>query len=118
MHNIQPASRLVVALDNMSTEQIQALLADVTSPVTLKVNDLLLRRGIDGIAKLHDTLGGNDKGFGWMFDPKTHDIGNTAKNALRQLHEAEMGDKVNLYTMHASGGSDMLSGAVSERDKL
>lgn len=97
------ASRLIVALDELSMEKALHLAQILRDEVWgFKVNDLLLECGIDIIKKL--------KRFGHVFaDPKLHDIPNTVRNGVSRLDAAG----ADLITIHASGGVNMIKEAVA-----
>ncbi|MDH4226033.1 MAG: orotidine-5'-phosphate decarboxylase [Deltaproteobacteria bacterium] len=102
----QAAPVLIIALDGMEESQALALareLAPLTAQGPLwgfKVNDLLLRCGVQIIRRL--------KTHGRVFaDPKLYDIPNTVANQVALL--ADSG--ADLITLHCSGGPDMLLAA-------
>ena len=69
-----------------------------------KVNDLLLREGVELIPRLRH--------YGKVFcDPKLHDIPNTVANYVRILGQAG----ADLVTLHCTGGSAMLDAARAAR---
>lgn len=94
--------QIIVALDGLERQEAIALAWTLSSHVWgFKVNDLLLKHGIDIIADL--------KCLGNVFaDPKLYDIPNTVANSVRQLASAG----ADFITVHASGGRKMIRAAL------
>jgi len=97
-----PDSRIVVALDGMTRQQMlhlaEALLGRVWG---FKVNDGLFDHGAAALSWL--------KEYGNLFlDAKLHDIPNTVRHQAKRLVDAG----ADLITCHASGGGEMLRAAV------
>lgn len=97
------ASRIIVALDDMSVSEALELARRLGPAVWgFKVNSLLLSAGVSIIEKLRP--------HGRVFaDPKLHDIPNTVKNGVKEISAAG----AELITVHASGGRAMIEAAVA-----
>lgn len=96
------SSPIVIPLDGMTKDAALEVAAKLAGKVWgFKVNDLLIECGAGIVEEL--------KQFGNVFaDPKLHDIPNTVVNSMAKL--AATG--VNLVTVHASGGVEMMKAAV------
>ena len=96
---------LVIALDDMNESEAVHLTRSLSGLVWgVKVNDLLLRCGVELVSRL--------KAYGGVFcDPKLYDIPNTVANQVRLL----TGAGADLVTLHCSGGGEMLRAAVDAR---
>jgi len=53
-----------------------------------------------------------------MLDGKWNDIPNTTRNYITQLERSGLAEKVDIITVHANGGQDMLREAVKIRDEF
>lgn len=95
-------SRIIVALDGMTTEQMFELAVRLKGKVWgFKVNDAILENGVKSLEWLKD--------YGNLFlDPKLYDIPNTVKNQVRRMIDVG----ADLITCHISGGLEMLEAAV------
>ena len=96
---------IIVALDGLTSEEAKEKSKQLQGAVWgFKFNDLLYTRsGIDAIFNI--SAHGNI-----MIDPKLHDITNTVKNSCNHLRDALV--NVNILTVHASGGPDMIKVAA------
>ncbi len=96
---------IIVALDGKDWEDILPVIDQLrTSGCILKVNDLLLARGMEWILPNLSVYGRV------MADLKGHDIKNTIENICRSLKKYSPW----AITVHASGGEGMIKTAVSE----
>ncbi len=102
---VSPQLPAIVALDGMTQNEALDLARRLEGEVWgFKVNDLLLRAGVELIPRLRH--------YGKVFcDPKLHDIPNTVANDVRILGEAGAG----LVTLQCSGGLAMLDAAIEAR---
>ncbi len=113
-------NRLIIALDNLTPEllvmKIREVLennSDFRDQIVFKIHDLVSLIGFQG---LHDVL--KDIDCKLMLDPKWHDIPNTLKNYLKQLHASGLWSKVEYITIHTSWWTDMLTMALETKDEL
>jgi len=101
---LTPRDRLIVALDVSSAAAARKIVAAVGESVsTFKVGMQLYTA--EGPAMVHELVAAGRKVF---LDLKYHDIPNTVASAVKEA--AGLG--VSMLTVHASGGSKMLRGAV------
>ena len=101
---LTPRDRLIVALDVSSAAAARKIVAAVGESVsTFKVGMQLYTA--EGPAVVHELVAAGRKVF---LDLKYHDIPNTVASAVKEA--AGLG--VSMLTVHASGGSKMLRGAV------
>jgi orotidine-5'-phosphate decarboxylase len=101
---LTPLDRLIVALDVSSAAAARKIVAAVGESVsTFKVGMQLYTA--EGPAVVHELVAAGRKVF---LDLKYHDIPNTVASAVKEA--AGLG--VSMLTVHASGGSKMLRGAV------
>lgn len=105
----QPGDRVISALDNMSWDEAIAQVNEIGAHIGMgKTNSLHQRVGADFAVS---TLGEN--GLYTMLDAKYHDIPETVESHVREATLAG----ASLITVHASGGVEMLEGAVKGREK-
>lgn len=96
-------SKVVVALDNLNIEQIQALVKSFAKEkVIFKINDAYVQYGVSLIEMLRSN------GFEVFLDLKFHDIPNTVANYMKAI--AKMG--VFMVNVHCSGGFEMMQTAA------
>src|SRR6185436_1726826 len=101
---LSPRDRLIVALDVSSAAAARKIVAAVGESVsTFKVGMQLYTA--EGPAVVHELVAGGRK---VVLDRKYHDIPKTVASAVKEA--AGLG--VSMLTVHASGGSKMLRGAV------
>lgn len=94
---------IIVALDNMEWEQALPIIDPLrTTGTILKVNDMLVGRGIETLIPDLSVYGRV------MGDLKCHDIPNTIENVCRRLKKYPPW----AVTVHASGGGEMVKAAV------
>ncbi len=112
--------KLIIACDALSRDEVEKRLAwikawcpELVDRILFKVNDLLLRIGLDGVKQMVDT-----HGISVMLDPKTDDIPTTIANNLKQLSESGIGDRAGYYTIKASAGFAWMKRAVEQKAKL
>ena len=99
---IQPADRIIVALDGMAPDQALAFAAQVEGLRWVKVGlELFVQAGPEVVAQLRD------QGQRVFLDLKFHDIPATMAGACRRA--AALGAE--LITVHACAGSEALKGA-------
>jgi orotidine-5'-phosphate decarboxylase len=100
---VEGANPLIVALDGKSWDEILPFLDKIrTSGCILKVNDLMLAKGLDWILPNLSVYGRV------MIDLKGHDIPATVANACTRMRPCPPW----AVTVHASGGMEMISAAV------
>jgi orotidine-5'-phosphate decarboxylase len=109
MNNKNP---IIVALDGMTIENAGKLAHDLAGLVWgFKLNDLFTRHGPDAVR--HIGAYGNI-----MLDCKWYDIpatvANHAKAAMQSCLFEKSGDKIQIATVHAHGGIEMMKAAVKE----
>jgi orotidine-5'-phosphate decarboxylase len=99
-----PSDRLIVALDFPDTRAALALVDRLQGATRwLKVGlELYIAAGNSLVAEL------KQRGYSVFLDLKLHDIPNTVASAVRAA--AQLG--VDMLTVHAGGGSEMLTAAV------
>lgn len=99
--------RIIVALDQMSLEEIDVFLKqeDNTIPFVKIGLELFVKHGPDLVHKIHDDY--KKKIF---LDLKLHDIPVTVAKAISSLK----GLPIDFLTVHLSGGEAMLKAAVAE----
>ena len=105
-----PRDRLIVALDVPSAAEALRLADNLAGRCRwAKVGmELFYAEGRDLIRRLQD------RGFRIFLDLKLHDIPNTVAAAVRSLHPLG----VDILTVHALGGPEMLLAASREADHL
>jgi len=106
---MEPRDRLIVALDVPSLDEALTL-ADMLSPHVgrLKIGlELFSRSGPDGVARIA-------KRAPVMLDLKLHDIPATVSRTAKALSELD----VEMVTLHAEGGSQMMQKAASAAPDL
>lgn len=87
---------------------IAPLSSEKQSRIHIKVNDLLAEVGLAGLKNLAETiLTETGVDIVWMIDGKWSDIPNTVANYVKRLD----GLNVAYYTVHASGGPEMIRAA-------
>lgn len=97
---------IIVALDGKTYDESVELASKLSGKVgAVKLNDLFFECGI---AVVEEMMG---LGCPVMLDGKFHDIPNTVKNTLRRLKDV---DGIEIVTVHASGGLEMMSAAFKE----
>jgi orotidine-5'-phosphate decarboxylase len=100
---VEGANPLIVALDGKSWDEILPFLDKIrTSGCILKVNDLMLAKGLDWILPNLSVYGRV------MIDLKGHDIPATVANACTRMRPCPPW----AVTVHASGGMEMINAAV------
>lgn len=105
---MEPKERIIVALDVDDLYKAAALVNELGPFVGgFKVGLQLLTS--QGAPRVVETV--KKKGAKLLFDGKFHDIPNTVAGAAKAV--AKMG--VDMFTVHASGGVDMMREAVSNR---
>lgn len=103
------AERLIVALDHPTVDAARACVAALDGAVRrFKVGSVLFTRGGPGF--VHEL---REQGAGIFLDLKFHDTPNTVAGAV--VAAAELG--VDLLTLHASGGPEMLAAAREAADR-
>lgn len=104
-----PSDRVIVALDNMTWDKATAIIEE-TAPYTgmAKANSLAQRFGWEHAIQTIASLG-----VLTMADTKFHDIPETVRLQVKEVTECG----ASLITVHASGGSAMLEGALAGRDE-
>ncbi len=109
-HSSDPRDRLIVALDVGSAAEALRLAGDLTGRCRwLKVGmELFYAEGGDLVRRLQD------RGFRIFLDLKLHDIPNTVAAAVRSVHQL----RVEILTVHASGGPEMLRAAARQAELL
>ena len=112
--------KLIIALDKLAPEELKATIQDIlknnstyAGRIIFKTHDIVSLIGFRGLSELLD---GVDCKL--MLDPKWHDIPNTLKNYISQLHSSGLGDKVEYITVHASGGYEMLRTVQQAKDEM
>ncbi|MDO9183541.1 MAG: orotidine-5'-phosphate decarboxylase [Bacteriovorax sp.] len=103
-------SQTIVALDQMSLEEIDLFLSNpINTLPTVKIGlELFVKHGSDLILKIHRQY--NKKIF---LDLKLHDIPITVERAIFSLKDLP----IDFLTVHLSGGEEMLKACVSEARK-
>ena len=100
--SVDPAERIIVALDGMNPEQAMAFCAQVQGMCWVKVGlELFVQAGPEVVAQLRES------GLRVFLDLKFHDIPATMAGACRRA--AALGAE--LITVHACAGSDALRAA-------
>lgn len=99
--------RTIIALDQMSLEEIDALLKLTKGQIThVKIGlELFLKFGPAMVKKIHDT-----HKVSIFLDLKLHDIPTTVKMAIRSLKDLP----IEFLTIHLGGGEAMLTAAQEE----
>ena len=99
-----PSERLIVALDFPDARQALALIDKLEGATHwFKIGlELFIAEGIPLVEEV------KRRGYSVFLDLKLHDIPNTVSSAVRSA--AHLG--VNMLTVHASGGSEMLTAAA------
>lgn len=112
--------KLIIALDNLSSQQAKSIIVQVLSEnpnqsdrILFKTHDLVSAIWFHGLAELLEWVDCK-----LMLDPKWNDIPNTLKNYITQLSDSGLGDKVEYITLHASGWREMLKVAKEAKDTL
>lgn len=112
-------NKLIIALDNLSPEQIPTIITEILEQnreyqdrIIFKIHDIVSLVWFNWLTQLLD---GIDCRI--MLDPKWHDIPNTLKNYMTQLNVSGLASKVEYITIHASGWSDMLSVAQETKNQ-
>lgn len=101
--------KIILPLDGMTPEKALPLIKKVKDYIWgVKLNDMLDVFGLSIISTI------KDMGVKVFADPKLHDIPNTVKNRI--IHYREM--KVDMITVHASGGMDMMKIAKDNAGKM
>jgi orotidine-5'-phosphate decarboxylase len=101
--DIEEKNPLIIALDGKDWEEILPMIDILrTSGCILKVNDLLLNKGIENLIPNLQVYGRV------MADLKEHDIKNTAENITKHLLLSPPWS----VTVHASGSKEMIQAAV------
>lgn len=105
-----PRDRLIVALDVGSAAEALHLARSLAGHCRwLKVGmELFYAEGGDLVRRLRDA------GFRLFLDLKLHDIPNTAAAAVRSVHGLE----VDILTLHAAGGPEMLQASARQAAAL
>lgn len=100
-------NRIIVALDQMSLEEIDVFLKqkDNTIPFVKIGLELFVKHGPDLVHRIHNEYKKNI-----FLDLKLHDIPVTVAKAISSLK----GLPINFLTVHLSGGEAMLKAAVAE----
>ena len=108
--------KLIIPYDAHSSEELITFIKTSFVPLSpeqractfIKVNDLLAEIGITGLKALSDKIL-TEIGIHmtWMIDGKWYDIPNTVANYAARL----AGLDVLYYTVHASGGTEMIRAA-------
>lgn len=102
---VEDANPLIVALDGQGWDRLLPFLDSIrTSGCILKVNDLMLAKGLAWILPNLSVYGRV------MIDLKGHDIPATVANACRHMRACPPW----AVTVHASGGTEMIRAAVDE----
>lgn len=98
--------RIIVALDKLTDEEAVALAGKLKGKVWgFKANSLFTGCGPEILTKL--------KRFGKVFlDMKFYDIPNTVQNHLEAMVNFGPGFPVDMFTVHALGGSEMIKAAA------
>lgn len=105
-----PKNRIVLALDVDSKEEASKLIKELKNYVgTFKVGLQLLSKEGPEIVKIIQ-----EEGCNIFYDAKFHDIPNTV--AMASANITRLG--VNIFDIHISGGSKMISAAVEECRKV
>ncbi|MEO6052922.1 MAG: orotidine-5'-phosphate decarboxylase [Chthoniobacterales bacterium] len=96
-------AKIIVALDVDSSQEAEKLLSALEgAPVLCKVGlQLYTREGVSLVKKL------KERGLGVFLDLKLHDIPNTVRHAVMAIRDLG----VDMATVHASGGPEMLKAA-------
>ena len=103
--SVEGGNPLIVALDGRGWDEILPFLDSIrTSGCILKVNDLMLARGLEWILPNLSVYGRV------MIDLKGHDIPNTIGNICRCMRQCPPW----AVTVHASGHENMMGAAVKE----
>lgn len=98
-------SPIIVALDNLDSIKAIDLVQKLKNKVWgFKINDLAYSHE-QPVVQLFNLI--KQYNCRIMFDPKWHDIPNTVSNYCRMI-----GDSVDIITVHASGGWEMINAAV------
>lgn len=101
--DIEEKNPIIVALDGKSWEEILPIVDQLrTTGCILKVNDLLLNKGIENLIPDLQVYGRV------MADIKGHDIGNTLSNISKHF----LKNPPWAVTVHGSGGEDMIRAVV------
>jgi orotidine-5'-phosphate decarboxylase len=103
---MQPSDRLIVAADLSSRDEILAL-ADEMHGVAAVLKIGLQAFIANGPAVVREVV---DRDLRVFLDLKLHDIPNTVERAVAEADKLE----VDMLTVHASGGADMLRAACSD----
>ncbi|MDR9852966.1 orotidine-5'-phosphate decarboxylase [Paenibacillus sp. VCA1] len=103
------AGRLIVALDYPDADQAAALLRELEGiPCYMKVGmQLYYAAGPDFVRDL------KTRGYKVFLDLKMHDIPNTVKGGAESI--TRLG--VDMFNVHAAGGTDMMKAALEGADK-
>lgn len=103
------AGRLIVALDYPDADQAAALLRELEGiPCYMKVGmQLYYAAGPDFVRDL------KTRGYNVFLDLKMHDIPNTVKGGAESI--TRLG--VDMFNVHAAGGTDMMKAALEGADK-
>ena len=101
--------RIIVALDQMSLEEIDTFLSQKNNSISIvKIGlELFLKHGRELVIKINSQY--NKRIF---LDLKLHDIPVTVEKAIASL----AGLPIDFLTVHLSGGSSMLEAAIKSRD--
>ena len=102
--------KLILALDLPSFEEVQSILSTLKGEIHfVKVGlQLFTKYGPDIVKRI------SDYGCKIFLDLKLHDIPNTVASSIRSLK----GLPVELLTIHAMGGEEMIRWAVQARDEI
>lgn len=103
-------TKLIIALDQQTPESAKNIIIDVLAnasdrreQIIFKIHDIVSLIWLQGVVKLLEWIDCK-----LMLDLKWHDIPNTVKNYIIQLHTSGLADKIEYITVHASWGSEML----------
>lgn len=112
-------TKLIIALDQQTPESAKNSIIDVLAnasdkreQIIFKIHDVVSLIWLQGVAVLLEWIDCK-----LMLDLKWHDIPNTVKNYIIQLHTSGLADKIEYITVHASWGSEMLKFAQDEKNE-
>lgn len=112
MEQMKAEERIIVALDGLEAPEAVDLARELKDKVWgFKVNSLFTGWGPSILARL--------KEFGNIFlDMKFFDIPDTVRRHVKEVVNFQPGSVVDIFTVHALGGSEMIEAAAEELSKV